>query len=211
MARAASRCSRATPTRPGRAFPKFPAVICASVNEVVVHGIPDDVPLREGDIVSVDCGVKLDGYVGDAARTLVVGEASPEITALVEDTRVSLEKAIEQCQVGRRLGDVSHAVQAYAEPKGYGVVRDYCGHGVGQEMHEQPQVPNYGRPGRGERLAAGLCIAIEPMINLGTWEVETLADGWSVVTRDRKPSAHWENSIAVTDDGPVILTAYAPD
>jgi methionyl aminopeptidase len=190
----------------GPAAPPFPGVLCTSVNEVIVHGIPNDVPLREGDIVSIDCGVRLDGYVGDAAVTLPVGAVADDVMALMRHTEESLRRAIAQCCVGNRLGDIGHAVQSYVEPLGYGVVRDYCGHGVGRQMHEEPQVPNYGPPGRGRRLQAGLCIAIEPMVTLGTYETETLDDGWTVVTADRRPSAHFEHSVAITNDGPLILT-----
>ena len=194
----------------GPHMPAFPSVICSSVNDVIVHGIPTRRPLREGDIVSVDCGVRIEGYVGDAAVTLPVGELDPEIDALVRDTERSLELAIAQCQAGNRIGDISHAVQHFAEARGYGVVRDYCGHGVGRQLHEEPQVPNYGKPGTGEKLRPGLCIAIEPMINLGTYRTKTLSDHWTVVTEDRRPSAHFEHSIAITKTGPQILTAYDP-
>ena len=190
--------------------PAFPSVICASANEVIVHGIPNRRPLREGDIVSVDCGVRIDGFVGDAAVTIPVGELAPEVDALVRHTREALDVGIEQCQAGNHVGDISHAVQRFAEARGYGVVRDYCGHGVGRQLHEEPQVPNYGEPGTGEELRPGLCLAIEPMINLGTHRTKTLRDHWTVVTEDRRPSAHFEHSIAITKNGPVVLTAYDP-
>lgn len=199
------------PNPSGPRFPRFPAVICSSVNDVIVHGIPNGKPLKEGDVVSVDCGVRLDGYVGDAAITIPVGEIDPEVEQLLADTQECLRRAIAACQVGNRLGDIGWAVQSFAEPKGYGIVRDYCGHGVGKQMHEEPQVPNYGEPGKGIRLRPGLCIAIEPMINLGTYETKTLSDHWTVVTKDRRVSAHFEHSVAVTEEGPVILTAYDPE
>jgi methionyl aminopeptidase len=198
------------PNPAGPRFPRFPAVICSSVNDVIVHGIPDRRPLAEGDIVSIDCGVRLDGYVGDAAVTVPVGPIAPDVQQLLEDTQTCLRRAIEACQVGNRLGDIGWAVQSYAEPRGYGIVRDYCGHGVGKQMHEEPQVPNYGEPGKGIRLRPGICIAIEPMINLGTHETMTLSDHWTVVTKDRRPSAHFEHSIAIMEEGPLILTAYDP-
>lgn len=199
------------PNPSGPRFPRFPAVICSSVNDVIVHGIPNDTPLSEGDIVSIDCGVRLDGYVGDAAVTVPVGAILAETKKLLDDTEECLRRAIDACRLGNRIGDVGWAVQSYADPLGYGIVRDYCGHGVGKQMHEEPQVPNYGDPGRGIRLRPGLCIAIEPMINLGTFETMTLGDHWTVVTKDRRPSAHFEHSVAITEDDPIILTAYDPD
>ncbi len=191
----------------GPPWPPFPGVLCTSVNEVIVHGIPNDRPLAEGDIVSIDCGVRLDGYVGDSAVTIPVGRIPPETERLLTHTAEALARAIETCRVGNRLGDVSHAVGSYITPLGYGVVRDYCGHGVGRELHEEPQVPNYGRPNSGRRLRPGLCIALEPMVNLGTHETEVLSDGWTVVTKDRRLSAHFEHSVAVTENGPIILTS----
>ncbi|MCS6806231.1 MAG: type I methionyl aminopeptidase [Acidobacteriota bacterium] len=184
----------------------FPASLCTSINEEIVHGIPSDRKLREGDIIGIDCGATYRGYVGDAAMTVIVGEAPPEVKQLVADTEASLYRAIEQARVGNRLHDISYAVQQYAEARGYGIVRDYCGHGVGTKMHEDPQVPNYGKPGTGPKLRPGLVLAIEPMLNLGTHQVEVAADGWTVVTADRKPSAHFEHTIAITEDGPIILT-----
>lgn len=186
----------------------FPATICSSVNEEVVHGIPGSRVLHDGDIISVDIGVILNGYYSDAARTHLVGNVSEEVKALVKHTRLAFEEGLKQCVVGNRISDIGHAVQSYAEALGYGVVRDLCGHGVGTSLHEEPEIPNFGSPGKGPRLRAGMVIAVEPMINLGTYEVRTLDDGWTVVTADGKPSAHHENTIAILDDGPVLLTSF---
>jgi methionyl aminopeptidase len=185
----------------------FPKSICASINDEVVHGIPSKRKLQDGDIVSIDCGATHMGYVGDAAVTVPVGEVSEPVKRLLEATEQSLYRAIEQCQVGNRLHDVSYAVQSYVEPLGYSVVRNYCGHGVGRAMHEEPQVPNYGKPGTGPVLREGLVIAIEPMINLGRHETKQLADGWTVITMDGRPSAHFEHTVAITQDGPQVLTS----
>lgn len=186
----------------------FPASICASPNEVVVHGIPSkDVVLQEGDILSVDVGAIIDGYHGDAARTIPCGEISAEARQLIDVTRESFFKGLEQALAGNRLSDISHAIQAHAEAYGYGVVRDFCGHGIGSSMHEAPQIPNYGNPGFGPRLQPGMCLAVEPMINMGTYEVDVLADGWTTVTRDGKLSCHYENTFVITDDRAEILTA----
>ena len=184
----------------------FPGNICASINEQVVHGIPGLKKLKNGDNVSIDIGALINGYNGDAAVTIAVGEVDASVRKLLEVTEQSLFKGIEQAITGNRLGDISHAIQANAETHGYGVVRDYVGHGIGRKMHEDPQIPNYGQPGRGPRLKAGMTLAIEPMINLGTHEVKTLDDGWTVVTTDGKPSAHFEHTIAITDGKPEILT-----
>lgn len=184
----------------------FPGNICASINEQVVHGIPGLKKLKNGDNVSIDIGAVINGYNGDAAVTVAVGDVDASVQKLLEVTEQSLYKGIEKAMAGSRLGDISHAVQAHAEAYGYGVVRDYVGHGIGRKMHEDPQVPNYGQPGRGPRLKSGMTLAIEPMINLGTHEVKTLDDGWTVVTKDGKPSAHFEHTIAITDDKPEILT-----
>jgi len=184
----------------------FPASICVSVNEEVVHGIPGKRRLKEGDIVSIDCGATLNGYIGDAALTLPVGRVDPELVALMETTRAGREAGIDKARVGNRLGDISAAVEARANERRFGVVRDYCGHGVGAELHEAPQVPNYGTPNTGPQILKGWAIAIEPMFNLGTARVRVLNDGWTVVTYDGRPSAHFEHSIAVTEKGPVILT-----
>ena len=184
----------------------FPASICTSVNEQVVHGIPNDVPLQDGDIVSIDCGTRLNGFCGDSCYTFPVGEISPEVKNLLKTTKEALYKGIEQAVVGHRLGDISYAVQQHCEAQGYGVVREFVGHGVGHEMHEDPQVPNYGRRGNGILLKSGLCIAIEPMINEGTHHTRVLGDKWTVVTADGKLSAHFEHTVAITPDGPRILT-----
>lgn len=184
----------------------FPATLCTSVNEEVVHGIPGLKKLKAGDNVSIDCGSVINGYYGDAAITVPVGEVDAEVQKLLEVTEQSLCKGIEQALAGNRLGDISHAVQTHAESHGYGVVRDYVGHGIGRKMHEDPQIPNYGKPGHGPQLKSGMTLAIEPMINMGTYDVETLEDGWTVVTADRKRSAHFEHTIAITPEGPEILT-----
>lgn len=192
---------------PGGGVPPFPAVLCTSKNEVIVHGIPskDDV-LAEGDILSVDFGCFKDGWCGDAARTFPVGRISDQASRLLAATEEGLAKAIEQMVVGNRLGDVSSAVQQHVEGLGFSVVRQFVGHGIGRAMHEPPQVPNYGRAGRGSRLNRGLVVAIEPMVNVGSHDVEIFDDGWTAVTRDRSLSAHFEHSVAVTDDGPVLLS-----
>jgi methionyl aminopeptidase len=184
----------------------YPAVICTSVNDVVVHGIPDDTPLAEGDIVSIDCGAIVDGYHGDAAFTMGVGEVSPEAQTLIDVTRRALESAIKEMVPGHRLGDMGYAVQATADRAGFDVVREYVGHGIGTAMHEPPDVPNYGRPGRGRRLAVGDVLAVEPMVCAGRAETRVLDDGWTVVTVDGSLAAHWEHTIAVTDNGPEVLT-----
>ncbi|HSO73383.1 MAG TPA: type I methionyl aminopeptidase [Blastocatellia bacterium] len=184
----------------------YPASICTSINDEVVHGIPSNRKLREGDIVGIDCGATLHGYVGDSAVTVPVGKVSEPVKRLLDVTRQSLFQAIDKCEVGNRLGDVCNAVQAYVEPLGYSVVRNYCGHGIGRAMHEEPQVPNYGKPGTGPVLREGLVLAIEPMINLGHQDVKVLSDGWTVITMDGRPSAHFEHTVAITSEGPQILT-----
>lgn len=184
----------------------YPASICASINDEVVHGIPGNRRLREGDIIGIDCGATYQGYVGDSAITVAVGKVSDDVVRLMETTRESLYAAIEKCRVGNRLGDVCHAVQAHVEPLGYSIVRNYCGHGIGRAMHEEPQVPNYGRPGTGPVLREGLVLAIEPMVNLGRHETKVLADGWTVITLDGRPSAHFEHTVAITNEGPQVLT-----
>ncbi|HOV42473.1 MAG TPA: type I methionyl aminopeptidase [Syntrophothermus lipocalidus] len=194
----------ATPAFKG--YQGFPAVICASINEEVVHGIPGPRKLKNGDIIKIDMGAVVEGYFGDAAITVPVGEASPEAAELIRVTEECLYKGIEQARVGKRLGDISHAVQRTAESHGYSVVRDYVGHGIGSRMHEDPHVPNYGRPSRGPLLRAGMTLAIEPMVNLGTYEVYVKEDQWTVVTRDGKLSAHFEHTVAITPEGPLILT-----
>ena len=187
----------------------FPANICVSVNCEVVHGIPGSRKLAEGDIVSVDCGAEIGGYNGDSAITFPVGKVSPEIARLIEETRNALYKGIEQAVVGNKVGAISHAVQTYAEKAGFGVVREYVGHGIGRSMHEEPEVPNFGFADRGPLLKAGMVLAIEPMINLGARAVKSTDDGWTVVTRDGKPSAHFEHTVAIMPDGPEILTRLA--
>ncbi|MEA1960596.1 MAG: type I methionyl aminopeptidase [Bacillota bacterium] len=184
----------------------FPGVICASVNEEVVHGIPGDRVLQDGDIISIDFGVLLDGYAGDSALTVGIGQVNPQAMKLIQVTEQSLMKGIEKAQMGKKLGDVSHAIQKFVEDQGFSVVRDYVGHGIGRQMHEDPPVPNYGKPNWGSVLKPGMAIAIEPMVNMGTHCVYTLADQWTVRTRDGLPSAHFEHSIAITDHGPEILT-----
>lgn len=185
----------------------YPAVLCTSVNEVVVHGIPrKDVILKEGDLLSIDFGAFKDGWCGDSARTLSIGKVSPEAQRLVDATRESLERAIAVCVPGQRLGDIGHAVQSHVEPLGYSVVRQFVGHGIGRKMHEEPHVPNYGEKGRGLRLSAGLVVAIEPMINAGSAEVFTEEDGWTAVTKDGSLSAHFEHSVAITENGPFVLS-----
>lgn len=185
----------------------FPATLCTSVNYEVVHGIPTDRRrLVNGDVISVDCGVKLDGFFADAAVTLPVGEVADEVVRLLDVTRTALEKGIEAARPGSRIGDLGAAIQAPAEEAGYGIVRDLVGHGIGREPHEEPQVPNHGKPGRGMPLEVGLVLAIEPMFNLGTANVRTLPDRWTVVTADRAVSAHFEHTVAVTENGPRVLT-----
>ena len=205
--RAAERMIRdagALPTFKG--YHGFPYSICASVNEQVVHGFPSDYQLKEGDIFSIDVGVTLEGFVGDTATTVPVGDVSPESLKLIRITEECLERAIEQCRAGLHLGDIGWAVQEHAESHGYSVVRDYVGHGIGRKMHEDPQIPNYGKPGKGPKIRTGYVFAVEPMVNLGTHETKVLADGWTVVTLDGRPSAHTEHTIAITEDGPEVLT-----
>ncbi len=184
----------------------YPATICASVNDQVVHGIPDKRPLQEGDIVGIDIGAFYKGYCGDSARTYAVGRVAPEIQKLIRVTWESLDKGIEQCRVGNRISDIGHAVQEYVESQAFSVVKDYVGHGIGQAMHEEPQVPNYGKPNQGPRLVEGMCLALEPMVNIGGDEVRVLEDGWTVVTKDGKFSSHFEDTIAILSDGPENLT-----
>jgi methionyl aminopeptidase len=199
------RSQGATPSFKG--YNGFPATLCISRNEEVVHGIPDrNAFLQDGDIVSVDCGAFLNGFHGDHARTYAVGAVSAEKQRLMDVTRQSLALGIQKAVVGNRLSDIGHAVQQYAESQGYSVVRELVGHGIGQRLHEDPQVPNYGKPGRGIVLKEGLVIAIEPMVNMGKAGVRTLSDGWTIVTRDRKPSAHFEHTVAITKNGPELLT-----
>ena len=185
----------------------YPGNICASVNEEVVHGIPGSRKLQEGDIVSVDCGATYNGFVGDSAVTIPVGKIDPVSEQLLRVTEESLYQGIAAAIVGNRLSDISHAVQVYVEAAGFSVVRDYVGHGIGRNMHEDPQIPNFGPPGHGPLLKPGMVLAIEPMVNVGTYKVRTLKDGWTVLTADGKRSAHFEHTIAITPDGPKLLTA----
>ena len=188
----------------------FPTTLCISVNHCVVHGIPNDEEFVNGDIVSVDCGSLMNGYYGDAAFTFGIGEIKPEVERLMTATNESLYRAIEAAQIGNRIGDIGHAVQDYCErEQGFSVVRELVGHGVGKNLHESPEVPNYGKKGRGPKLKNGLVIAIEPMINLGKKDIRQDADGWSIVTRDKLPSAHYEHTIAITENGPDILSDHS--
>jgi len=188
--------------------PPFPGTLCTSVNDVVVHGIPGDYALQEGDLLSVDCGVELNGYYGDSAYTFAVGDLSPEDVALCRATYDALNKGVAQAVVGHRIGDISSAIQTHCESQNYGIVRDLVGHGIGQSLHEDPQVPNYGQAGRGRKLRAGLTVCIEPMINRGTGEVSTDDDGWTVRTQDGLPSAHYEHMVVVQDGQPEVLSTF---
>ncbi len=187
----------------------FPATLCVSINEEVVHGIPSDRKLKEGDIVGLDLGCIWDGFYGDAAKTYPVGEVSEIAKRLLETTENSLMIGIDQARVGNRIGDIGYAVQTLAESKGYSVVRDFVGHGIGRNLHEDPQVPNYGTRGQGPRIKAGMVLAIEPMVCQGRADVEVLADNWTAVTRDGSLAAHFEHSIAITDNGPEILSVVS--
>ncbi|MCA9564797.1 MAG: type I methionyl aminopeptidase [Myxococcales bacterium] len=192
--------------------PVFPGVLCTSLNEEVVHGIPStSVILKEGDILSVDCGVKLNGFYGDSARTIGIGKLPERTQQLLDVTRQSLHLAIEKCTVGGRLNELGKAVQDHVEAAGFAVVREFVGHGIGRNLHEEPQVPNFcdGNPKKGLKFRAGMVIAIEPMVNVGSPETSTLSDHWTVVTRDRSLSAHFEHTVAITDDGPLIMTQAA--
>ena len=184
----------------------FPYSICASVNEQVVHGFPSKYQLKDGDIFSIDVGVTLEGFVGDTATTVPVGKVSGDLLTLVRVAEECLGLAIEKCRVNNHIGDIGYAVQTHAESHGYSVVREYVGHGIGRRMHEDPQIPNYGKPGKGPKIRKGYVFAIEPMINTGTHHTKTLKDGWTVVTVDGQPSAHVEHTIAITDEGPEVLT-----
>jgi methionyl aminopeptidase len=186
----------------------YPATLCTSVNEQVVHGIPNNRKLQDGDVVSVDCGAILNGFHGDHAYTFMIGEVKPEIKKLLQITKESLYIGINMAKAGNRIGDIGYAIQTYTEKHGYGVVRELTGHGLGRSLHEDPSVPNYGRQGKGKMIQDGLVIAIEPMINLGKKEVRQLEDGWTIVTRDALPSAHYEHDIAVVDKNPVILSTF---
>ena len=183
----------------------FPATLCTSINDVIVHGIPNDEPLQEGDILGVDCGVAFKGYYGDSARTYRVGKVSDEADKLLDVTREALELAVAEARPGRRLSDIGHAVQSFVEPHGFSIVREFVGHGIGTSLHEAPSVPNFGNPGRGMTLKAGMVLAIEPMVNVGTRKVQLDADGWTARTKDGSLSAHFEYSVAITEAGPQIL------
>ena len=185
----------------------FPATICTSINEQIVHGIPGSQVIQDGDIVSMDVGAIVDGYHADSAVTVGVGKVTSEAQQLIETTRTALERGIQQARAGNRVGDISRAVQDYAEPRGYGVVREYVGHGIGRALHEEPSVPNFGEPGKGHLLRTGMVIAIEPMLNIGGWGTRPLADKWTVVTADGSLSAHFEHTVAIMEDGPEVLTA----
>ncbi len=187
--------------------PPYPGAICVSVNEEVVHGIPHTHHvIKDGDVVSTDVGAYLDGWHGDAARTYLVGNVDPEVAQLVRETEAAFWKGFEQAQVGKRLGDIQAAIQEHAELFGYGIVHELTGHGIGRNLHEDPSIPNYGKKGHGPRLEAGMVLAIEPMLNLGSAKVEILADDWTIITADGQCSAHYENTVAITEDGPRILT-----
>lgn len=186
----------------------FPNTLCMSLNAAIVHGIPTNIPMEEGDIISVDCGVLKNGYYGDHAYTFGVGEIKPEVQRLLDVTKESLYIGIEQFKAGNRIGDISWAIQNHAEKNGYGVVRELVGHGLGKKMHEDPEVPNYGKRGDGPKLKDGMVIAIEPMINMGTRNIKQLKDGWTILTADKKPSAHFEHNVALVDGKPDILSTF---
>lgn len=186
----------------------FPNTLCMSLNAAVVHGIPTDIPMEEGDIISVDCGVLKNGFYGDHAYTFAVGEIKPEVQKLLDVTKESLYIGIEQFKSGNRIGDISWAIQNHAEKNGFGVVRELVGHGLGKKMHEDPEVPNYGKRGDGPKLKDGMVIAIEPMINMGTRNIKQLKDGWTILTADKKPSAHYEHNVALVDGKPDILSTF---
>ncbi len=189
-----------------KGYKGFPATICASVNEEVIHGIPGLRVLKEGDIVSLDMGVKYKGYFGDSATTVTVGEVSSDIKKLLRVTRQALFEGIKKARAGNRLSDISHAIQSHVEKNGFSVVRDFVGHGIGASLHEEPQIPNFGKPNQGPRLKPGMVLAIEPMVNMGNFEVEIKQDNWTAVTCDKQPSAHFEHTVIVTEDKPEILT-----
>ncbi len=187
----------------------FPNTLCMSPNAQVVHGIPNDTPLEEGDIISIDCGAIKNGFYGDHAYTFAVGEIAPEIEKLLKITKESLYVGIRELKIGKRSGDVGYAIQKYCEAQGYGVVRELVGHGLGRTMHEDPEMPNYGNRGRGKKFLEGMTVAIEPMINLGTRRIEQLSDGWTILTADRKASAHFEHDVAIVDGKPELLSTFA--
>ena len=186
----------------------FPNTLCMSPNAQVVHGIPNDKPLEEGDIISIDCGALKDGFYGDHAYTFEVGEVAPETKKLLEVTKESLYRGIKEFKAGNRVGDVGYAIQNYCEKRGYGVVRELVGHGLGKSMHEDPEMPNYGKRGRGKKFVEGMVVAIEPMINLGTHRINQLNDGWTILTKDNKPSAHFEHDVAIVNGKPELLSTF---
>jgi methionyl aminopeptidase len=205
---AAEKRVRAAGAEPAfKGYHGYPATLCASANEAVIHGIPNRTPLKTGDIISLDMGVKLAGYYGDSAITVPVGAVSEDAKRLLRVTQEALEKGIAQVRVGARVSDIGHAIQAHVEAHGFSVVREFVGHGIGASLHEEPQIANYGEPGRGPRLAEGMTLAIEPMVNVGRPAVKVLSDGWTAVTKDGSLSAHFEHTVAVTKDGAEILTA----
>jgi methionyl aminopeptidase len=209
--REAERLVRAAGAEPAfKGYRGYPATLCASVNEQVVHGIPSSRALNEGDIISLDMGVKLNGFYGDSAVTVPVGRVPDDVAKLLRVTQEALEKGIAQVRIGGRVSDIGHAVQAHVEANGFSVVREFVGHGIGASLHEEPQIANYGEPGRGPRLAEGMVLAIEPMVNMGKSAVKVLPDGWTAVTRDGSLSAHFEHTVAVTKGGPLVLTQRTP-
>lgn len=189
-----------------KGYKGFPANICTSVNEEIVHGIPDSRRIKEGDILSLDLGINYKGYFSDLAVTLPVGKVDPQIKKLIEVTREALSVGIKQARQDNHLSDISCAIQDYVESNGFSVVKQFVGHGIGQSLHEEPEIPNFGLPHRGAMLKSGMVLAIEPMVNMGTWEAEILDNGWTAVTKDRMPSAHFEHTVAITESGPEILT-----
>jgi len=204
---AAEKSVRAAGAEPAfKGYRGYPATLCASVNDQVVHGIPNKRPLSSGDIVSLDMGVKLNGFYGDSAVTVAVGQVSDDVKRLLRVTEEALEKGIAQVRIGARISDIGHAIQKHVEANGFTVVREFVGHGIGAALHEEPQIANYGEPGRGPRLAEGMTLAIEPMVNMGKPSVKVLADGWTAVTRDGSLSAHFEHTVAVTNNGPLVMT-----
>jgi methionyl aminopeptidase len=207
---AAEKMVRAAGAEPAfKGYRGFPNTLCTSVNEQVIHGIPSKTPLVEGDIISIDMGVRMGGFYGDSAVTVPVGRISDEAARLLRVTQESLEKGIEQVRLGGRVSDIGHAIQQHVEAAGFSVVREFVGHGIGASLHEEPQIANYGDPGRGPRLAEGMTLAIEPMVNAGKPGVKMLSDGWTAVTRDGSLSAHFEHTVAVTKNGPLVLTRAA--
>ncbi|MCH2197690.1 MAG: type I methionyl aminopeptidase [Flavobacteriales bacterium] len=205
----AEECIRDNGGEPGfLGYGGFPNSLCTSVNDQVVHGIPNDIPLEEGDIVSVDCGVKMNGFYGDSAYTFEIGEVSEDVKRLLRVTKECLEIGVEYAVAGNRMGDLGYAIQKHAEDNGFGVVRELVGHGLGKDLHEAPEVPNYGRRGNGVKLREGLVLAIEPMITLGKRQVKTLSDGWTIITADKLPAAHFEHDVVVRNGKPEVLSTF---